>query len=103
MSKTGFESNNSNLSTNSLMRSHSHSNVNKPSQDLLGLTLHEISDPIDTPKLSVVENSGSQESHNKDTVSNPNEGDKDNSLNAQDSGASYNTSKGENDLLINSK
>ena len=93
MSKTGFESN-SNLSTNSLMRSHSHSNVNKPSQDLLGLTLHEISDPIDTPKSSMAEDSGSLESKNTDTVNNPNEVDKDNSLNAQDSGASYNTSKG---------
>ena len=76
------------------MRSHSHSNVNKPSQDLLGLTLHEISDPIDTPKLSMAEDSGSLESKNTDTVNNPNETDKDNSLNAQDSGASYNTSKG---------
>ena len=94
MSKTSFEQNNSNLSTNSLMRSHSHSNVNKPSQDLLGLTLHEISDPIDTPKSSIAENSGSQENQNKDVVNNPNEIDKDNSLNAQDSGASYNTSKG---------
>ena len=32
-----------------LARSHSHSNVNKPSQDLIGLTLHQITDPIDDP------------------------------------------------------
>ena len=45
--KVGNDSNSISTIGNNLIRSHSHSNVNKPSQDLLGLTLHEISDPID--------------------------------------------------------
>ena len=94
MNKTEYESNTSTLSANSLMRSHSHSNVNKPSQDLLGLTLHEISDPIDAPEVSKSNNSELQESQCQDNMNETNEFEKQSNMTSQESGASYNTSKG---------
>lgn len=45
----------------SLRRSHSQSHVNKPSQDLLGLSLHPI-DPIDEPKTSQEESASANQS-----------------------------------------
>ena len=80
------------------MRSHSHSNVNKPSQDLLGLTLHEISDPIDTQTVSC-ENNASEIEKKNDVLSNTAGMPKQQDLEAfqvgmLDSGTSCNTSKG---------
>lgn len=92
-------SNNSN-GGNGLIRSHSHSNLNKPSQDLLGLTLHEILDPIDAPSASSdVDNSQEGEKGNDANSSSVIEASKeieaDTQLGTADSTASCNTSKGE--------
>ena len=82
-----------------LARSHSHSNVNKPSQDLIGLTLHQITDPIDAPNPnSTVMNKTLTEASNANTSKvdelvtetiNQNE-----ELGAADSSVTCNTSKG---------
>ena len=82
------------MSGNNLMRSHSHSNVNKPSQDLLGLTLHEISDPIDNPKVTIFENNASQETQNDSVLTVNKEVIQENNTSVSDSATSYNTSKG---------
>ena len=87
--------NNSN-GANALLRSHSHSNVNKPSQDLLGLTLHEI--PIDVPLASSNMNNTQGDENNKESNINVLDSEKEvesnSPLKAADSTASCNTSKG---------
>ena len=94
MNKISQETNNSTMSGSNLMRSHSHSNVNKPSQDLLGLSLHEISDPIDNLKVTIVENNVSQETQNDGVLNVTKEVDGENNIRVSDSATSYNTSKG---------
>ena len=81
-----------------LARSHSHSNVNKPSQDLIGLTLHQITDPIDVPTANSTVMNKTTEASNANTskveeliteTMNQNE-----ELGAADSSVTCNTSKG---------
>ena len=96
MSKIINETNSTMISGNKLIRSHSHSNVNKPSQDLLGLTLHEISDPIDTPAAPFTDSAQKPEQE-KDVPNSVIEISKEvepESHVVADGGSSCNTSKG---------
>ena len=90
-------SSNSTISNN-LIRSHSHSNVNKPSQDLLGLTLHEISDPIEAPVTSTFANNAQEGEPRSNTSNNifdiSKESEPENQYGASDIGTLCNTSKG---------
>jgi hypothetical protein len=53
----------------SIRRSHSQNQLNKPSNDLFGLTLHPIDiDPVVPPPLKTVDNNGDQNQEAKDTV-----------------------------------
>ena len=79
------------------MRSHSHSNVNKPSQDLLGLTLHEISDPIETSVTAPIDNAqeeGKQTNERNNLFDVSKESEIEKQSGQQDSGTICNTSKG---------
>ena len=72
--------------------------MNKPSQDLLGLTLHEISDPIDAPVTSSFANNAQEGEPQSDTPNNIFDMSKDseteNQCDASDTGTLCNTSKG---------
>ena len=91
--------NNNSNGGKALIRSHSHSNVNKPSQDLLGLTLHEIMDPIDSPSTSSdvknAQEEGKSNGANSNVIEAPKEIESDSQLGLADSTAPCNTSKGE--------
>ena len=97
MAKESSDATNNPASSSTLMRSHSHSNVNKPSQDLLGLTLHEISDPIDAG--TVFSNSSNSETRKEENFNNnaekPKGADIDGSIIEMDNATSCNTSKGQ--------
>ena len=97
MVKLGNDGSSTSNISNNLIRSHSHSNVNKPSQGLLGLTLHEISDPIETSVTAPVSNAPEEEKqpnerNNLFEVSK--ERETENQSGPQDSGTLCNTSKG---------
>ena len=96
MAKESSDATNNPASSSTLMRSHSHSNVHKPSQDLLGLTLHEISDPIDAGTVfSNSSNSETGKEENFDNAEKPKGADIDGSIIEMDNATSCNTSKGQ--------
>ena len=99
----GNEANSISTIGNNLIRSHSHSNVNKPSQDLLGLTLHEISDPIDAPVTSSFSNNAQEGETGSDAPNNifdvSKESEPENQCGASDIGTLCNTSRGKSVLV----